>query len=96
MKRLELGDDYQSSDTEESGQTDEDEDSYGDESYGLEVMSSANKAPGQVSNFQCSPSPLRPQELLNNHSPATALRKENGLDANKLDDVSMTHTINAD
>ena len=46
MKRLELGDDYQSSDTEES-HSDQDGDSWDDdESYGLEVMSSANKAPG--------------------------------------------------
>ena len=44
MKRLELGDDYQSSDTEESGNSDMDDDSYGEESYGLEVMSSGNKA----------------------------------------------------
>ena len=34
MKRLELGDDYQSSDTEESRSESEEDDSYGDESYG--------------------------------------------------------------
>mmetsp|Transcript_2786 Transcript_2786/g.4764 ORF Transcript_2786/g.4764 Transcript_2786/m.4764 type:complete len:124 (-) Transcript_2786:289-660(-) len=40
QKRLELGDEYQSSDTEESGDQDEDFDSYGDEdSYGANLDS---------------------------------------------------------
>ena len=40
MKRLELGDDYQSSDTEESQNSGIDDDSYGDEeSYGAEIVS---------------------------------------------------------
>ena len=88
MKRLELGDDYQSSDTEESDDTDEDKNSYGEESYGLEVMSSVCKP--EVSKFNNS-SPLLPRELL-----SSPLRKEAGLDATKLDEISMAHTINAD
>ena len=40
MKRLELGDDYQSSDTEESNPSGEKEDSYDDESYGPEDLGS--------------------------------------------------------
>ena len=45
MKRLELGDDYQSSDTEESGLEEDEEDSYGDESYGEEVFSKMGGTP---------------------------------------------------
>ena len=37
LKRLEKGDDYQSSDTEESNLSEEEEDSYGEESYGHEM-----------------------------------------------------------
>ena len=38
MKRLELGDDYQSSDTEESGAEDSEEDSYDDETNSQELL----------------------------------------------------------
>lgn len=40
MKRLELGDDYQSSDTEESNPSEENEESYDDESSGPEDLGS--------------------------------------------------------
>ena len=43
-KRLELGDDYQSSDTEESA-SEEDDDSYGELSYGEEVFSRMDQTP---------------------------------------------------
>ena len=43
MKRLELGDDYQSSDTEESQPSDEMTDSYGDKESYADLQSSANK-----------------------------------------------------
>ena len=36
MKRLELGDDYVSSDTEDSAESEEEDDTYGEESYGDE------------------------------------------------------------
>ena len=45
MKRQELGDDYQSSDTEESVQSQEYSDSYGDEeSYAADMNQNAQEA----------------------------------------------------
>ena len=52
LKRQELGDDYQSSDTEESRQSEEHSDSYGDEdSYALEVNQNGQE-PNVIENAE--------------------------------------------
>ena len=44
MQRLQLGDDYQSSDTEESGSKESDWSAIDDEEYGQELQQSASQA----------------------------------------------------
>ena len=84
MKRLELGDDYHSSDTEESkpDQDDDDDfDSYGDESQ-------INDGP-DASNGNQSPDMLSPG--VNEGEPGSSLRK-----VDSKGRVSETHTIAAE